>query len=264
VLARSTFMSKEDPALGEGLREAFEEEGVRVLLHTVPSRVEHDGSGFRLETDHGPIQADRLLVAAGRRANTAGLGLDHAGVATADDGAIIVDSHLRTSVEHIYAGGDCTLMPQFVYVAAAAGTRAAINMTGGEAELDLRAMPAVAFTDPQVGAVGLTEAEARAQGLEVESRSLSLENVPRALANFETRGFIKLVAEKGSGRLVGAQVLASEGGEIIQSAALAMRGNLTITDLADQLFPYLTMVEGLKLCAQTFTKDVSQLSCCAG
>jgi len=264
VLARSTFMSKEDPALGEGLKEVFEEEGIRVLLHTVPTFVEHDGDVFRLETDHGVVEADRLLVAASRRPNTAGLKLERAGVATTADGAIEVDSHLRTSAEDIYAGGDCTTMPQFVYVAAAAGTRAAINMMGGDAELDLEAMPAVAFTDPQVGIVGLTEAAAREQDLEVESRTLALENVPRALANFDTRGFIKLVAEKGSGRLLGAQVLAAEGGEIIQSVGLAMRGNLTITDLANQLFPYLTMVEGIKLCAQTFTKDVSQLSCCAG
>jgi mercuric reductase len=88
--------------------------------------------------------------------------------------------------------------------------------------------------------------------------------VPRALANFDTRGFIKLVAEHGSGRLLGAQVLASEGGEIIQTAALAVRHRLTVRDLAEQLFPYLTMVEGFKLCAQTFTRDVTLLSCCAG
>jgi mercuric reductase len=91
-----------------------------------------------------------------------------------------------------------------------------------------------------------------------------LEYVPRALANFETRGFIKLVAAKGSGKLLGAQVLATDGGEIIQTAVLAVQHGLTVHDLANQLFPYLTMVEGLKLTAQTFTKDVKQLSCCAG
>jgi mercuric reductase len=264
VFARSTLMSREDPALGEGLQEAFEDEGIRVLLHTVPSRIEHDVEGFRLGTAHGVIEADRLLVAASRRPNTAGLKLDRAGVSTDADGAIIVDSHLRTSAEHVFAGGDCTNLPQFVYVAAAAGTRAAVNMTGGDAELDLRAMPAVAFTDPQVATVGLSEAEARRRGLDVESRTLTLEHVPRALADFETRGFVKLVAETDSGRLVGAQVLAAGGGEVIQSAAFAIRAGLTVTDLADQLFPYLTMVEGIKLAAQTFTRDVSQLSCCAG
>jgi mercuric reductase len=149
-------------------------------------------------------------------------------------------------------------------VAAAAGTRAAINMTGGEAALDLSAMPAVVFTDPQVATVGLTETEARAKGLEVDTRTLPLDNVPRALANFDTRGFIKLVAEAGGGRLLGVQAVTPDAGELIQSAALALRARMTVHDLADQLFPYLTMVEGLKLCAQTFTKDVKQLSCCAG
>lgn len=176
----------------------------------------------------------------------------------------MVDEHLRTSSPNIYAGGDCTNQPQFVYVAAAAGTRAAINMMGGEATLDLTAMPAVIFTDPQIATVGLFEAAARRAGIETDSRTLTLDNVPRALANFDTRGIIKLVAEAGSGRLIGAQIVAAEGGEIVQAAALAIRNRMTVTDLAQQLFPYLTMVEGIKLCAQTFFKDVKQLSCCAG
>jgi len=191
--------------------------------------------------------------------------LDKVGVKTGGSGAIIIDDHMRTSAENIYAAGDCTDQPQYVYVAAAAaGTRAAINMTGGDAALDLTAMPAVVFTDPQVGTVGLTESAAKKQGIDAKSRTLSLDNVPRALANFDTNGFIKLVAEKESGVLLGAQILSAEGGEMIQSAALAIRNQMTIEELAGQLFPYLTMVEGLKLCAQTFTKDVKQLSCCAG
>lgn len=264
IMARSTFLSKEDPAIGAALVKVFEEEGARVLLRTLPDAVAHDGKNFILSSKVGEIRCDRLLVATGRQANTERLMLDQAGVATGRNGAIIVDSHMRTSAEHIYAAGDCTNQPQYVYVAAAAGTRAAINMTGGEAELDLSAMPAVVFTDPQVATVGLTQAQAAEQGIEVESRTLELENVPRALANFDTHGFIKLVAEKESGRILGCQVLAAEGGEIIQTAALALRNRMTVQSLADQLFPYLTMVEGLKLCAQTFTKDVKQLSCCAG
>jgi mercuric reductase len=155
-------------------------------------------------------------------------------------------------------------MPQFVYVAAAAGSRAGINMTGGDAILDLSTMPVVVFTDPQVATVGLSEEQAISKGLDVVSRVLDMENVPRALANFETDGFIKLVAESISERIIGAQILSHEGGELIQSAALAISNQMTVTDLANQLFPYLTMVEGLKLCAQTFNKDVTELSCCAG
>ncbi|WP_029131832.1 mercury(II) reductase [Sedimenticola selenatireducens] len=264
IMARSTFLSKEDPAIGTALVNVFEEEGARVLLHTLPDAVAHDGKEFIPETKIGKIRCDRLLVATGRKPNTGRLRLEQAGVASGRNGAIIVDNHMRTSVEQIYAAGDCTNQPQYVYVAAAAGTRAAVNMTGGDAALDLSTMPAVVFTDPQVANVGLTQAQAADQGIEVESRILELENVPRALANFDNRGFIKLVAEKESGRILGCQVLAAEGSEIIQTAALAIRNRMTVQGLADQLFPYLTMVEGLKLCAQTFTKDVKQLSCCAG
>ena len=169
-----------------------------------------------------------------------------------------------TGAEHVYAAGDCTTQPQFVYVAAAAGTRAAINMMGEEAALDLSAVPEVVFTDPQVATVGLTVAQASELGFKVESRTLSLDNVPRALANFDDSGLHQAGFRARERAAPRGPVLAGEGGEIIQTAALAVRQRLTIKDLADQLFPYLTMVEGLKLCAQTFTKDVKQLSCCAG
>jgi mercuric reductase len=171
---------------------------------------------------------------------------------------------MRSSVARIYATGDCSTMPQLVYVAAAAGTRAAINMTGGDVALDLGIVPAVVFTDPAVATVGLDEAQARAAGIEPVSRRLDLENVPRALANFDTAGFVKLVAEAGSQRLIGAQILAHNAGEMIQTAAIAIRYRMTVQELGNMLFPYLVMTEGLKLAAQTFTRDVSQLSCCAG
>jgi mercuric reductase len=264
VLARTRLLSREDPALGDELTKAFEAEGIRVLVKTSASRVDFNNETFTIATGRETLTSDALLVASGRPPNTADLDLAVAGVETASNGAIVVDDHMRTSVPHIYAAGDCTTQPQFVYVAAAAGTRAAINMTGGDATLDLSAMPAVIFTDPQVATVGLSEAKARDANINADSRTLTLENVPRALANFETRGFVKLVIDADSDRLIGAQILAAEAGEMIQAAALAVRNRMTVQELADQLFPYLTMVEGLKLCAQTFFKDVKQLSCCAG
>ena len=264
MLARTRLLSQEDPALGAGLTDAFQREGIRVLSGTSASRVDYEKEHFIITIDKETLSADALLVASGRPPNTSALNLAAAGVATNDNGAIVVDDHMRTSAPNIYAAGDCTTQPQFVYVAAAAGTRAAINITGGDAALDLSAMPAVIFTDPQVATVGYSEADARKAGIIVDSRTLDLENVPRALANFETNGFVKLVADADTNRLIGAQILAPEAGEMIQSAALAIRNNMTVQELADQLFPYLTMVEGLKLCAQTFFKDVKQLSCCAG
>ena len=264
LIARSGLLSKEDPAVGEGLKAVLEGEGMRILIHAEVKKVRFDGNLFQLDIGSETISGDRLLVATGRKPNTAGMNLDKAGVKTDERGAVMVDDHLRTSVPHIYAAGDCTNAPQFVYVAAAAGTRAAINMTGGDAALDLSTVPAVVFTDPQAASVGLSAAQAARLGIDADSRTLSLDNVPRALANYDTRGFIKLIAEKNSGRLIGAQLLAAEGGEVIQTAALAIRNRMTVDELAGQLFPYLTMVEGLKLCAQTFTRDVKQLSCCAG
>jgi mercuric reductase len=264
ILARTRLLSQEDPALGQGLTEAFEREGIRVLPGISAKRIDYDNNNYSIAIDGELIVADALLVASGRPSNTAGLNLDAAGVETTDSGAVVVDDHMRTSAPNVYAAGDCTTQPQFVYVAAAAGTRAAINMTGGDAALDLSAMPAVIFTDPQVATVGLSELDAQETGINADSRKLDLENVPRALANFETHGFVKLVTDADTGRLIGAQILAPEAGEMIQAAALAIRNNMTVQDIADQLFPYLTMVEGLKLCAQTFFKDVKQLSCCAG
>ncbi len=264
ILARNRLLFREDSAVGEALTNAFRAEGIEVLEQTQARKVAHHAGAFMLTTGNGEVRADRLLVATGRTPNTDTLNLSAVGVKLDPRGSIIIDRAMRTSSADIYAAGDCTDQPQFVYVAAAAGTRAAINVTGGEAALDLTAMPAVIFTDPQVATVGYSEAEAHHEGLETDSRLLPLENVPRALANFDTRGFIKLVVEAGSGRLIGVQAVAPEAGELIQAAALAIRARMTAQELGDQLFPYLTMVEGLKLCAQTFTKDVRQLSCCAG
>ena len=263
VLARSRLLSGEEPAVGEAIEAAFRREGIEVLKQTQASRVDYTDNEFVIETNAGTLRADQLLVATGRIPNTENLNLAGIGVETSR-GAIQVDGQLQTTVPGVYAAGDCTDQPQFVYVAAAGGSRAAVNMTGGEATLDLSAMPGVMFTDPQVATVGLTEAEALKQGYNVDTRLLDLENVPRALVNFNTHGFIKMVAERDSGRLLGVQAVAGEAGELIQTAVIALRSRMTVQDIGDELFPYLTMVEGLKLCAQTFTKDVKQLSCCAG
>jgi mercuric reductase len=264
LIARSTLLSREDPLIGETLKPVLEREGMRVLAGRTIERVAYGEGRFAVEVGGETITADRLLIATGRYANTDGLELERAGVRTDAKGAIVVDERLRTTAANIYAGGDCTTMPEYVYVAAAAGTRAAVNMTGGEAALDLSIVPAVVFTDPQLATVGLDERAARKKGIIVETRTLTLDNVPRALANFDTRGFIKLVADARSARLLGAQILAPEAGEIIQIAALAIRHGMSVDALGSEMFPYLVMAEGLKLCAQTFRKDVKQLSCCAG
>lgn len=264
MIVRSRILSRSDHAIGDAIHKVLIDEGMRVITGSQIERDQHDGKGFTIEVGGESIHGNRLLIATGRRPNTSRLALQSASVLTNENGAIPVDDFLRTSNPRIHASGDCTANPEYLYVAAAAGTRAAVNMLGGSERLDLSVVPSVIFTDPQIAMVGLDEAAALRIGTRVDTRTLTLDNVPRALANFDTRGFIKLVAEPETGRLLGVQAVASQAGELIQTAALAIRAQMTVHNLSSQLFPYLTMVEGIKLAAQTFTKDVKQLSCCAG
>jgi mercuric reductase len=165
----------------------------------------------------------------------------------------------------IYAAGDVTGRDQLVYMAAYGAKLAALNALNGDGLVyDNAAMPTVVFTDPQVASVGLTDMQARQARHEVKTSVLSLDNVPRALAARDTRGLIKLVADAQTDRLLGAHILAPEGADSIQTAVLAIRHGMTVQELAATIFPYLTTVEGLKLAAQTFEKDIAKLSCCAG
>ncbi|MBI3491107.1 MAG: mercury(II) reductase [Acidobacteria bacterium] len=267
VEAAPYVAAAEEPQLSDALKRYLAGERMTLLTGVNIERVERGGGEYRVQVavDGGKqtLAADQLLVATGRRPNTSGFGLERAGVTLGRKGEIITDRHLKTANPDIYAAGDCVGDPMFVYVAAYAGQLAAENALTGAGKLyDLSALPRVTFTDPQLASVGLTERDARAQGLDVEAATLPLEYVPRAQASRNTRGLIKLIRERGSGRLVGAHVLAAEAGEIIQEATLAIRFKLTTRDLIETFHPYLTMVEGLKLASLTFAKDVRQLSCC--
>jgi len=269
LVTRSRLLPQAEPEIGAALAEVFRGEGLTVIDGVTYRAIHRTPSGVALTVAvagrNETIAAERILVTAGRRPNTRDLGLDDVGVALAADGAVEVDEYMRTSRPGTYAAGDVTDRDPFVYMAAYGAKIAADNALGGDTRVyDATAMPWVVFTDPQAAGVGLTEADARARGFETRTSTLDLAHVPRALAARDTRGLIKLVAETGTDRLLGAHVLAPEGGETIQTAAMAIKGGLTVAALAETIFPYLTTVEGLKLAAQAFDKDVSMLSCCAG
>ncbi len=258
----------EDPAIGQALAEYLAAEGIEIHVGVTIDRVQRNGIytiDFSHENRAGTVTADQLLVATGRRANTKGFGLDEVGVTLGKNGEIVVNEYLRTSVPEIYAAGDVTGEPMFVYVAASGGTTAAENaLTGNNRAFDLTALPKVTFTDPQVASVGFTEDEIQTQGGKPMISELPLEHVPRALAARDTRGFVKLVADSHTRKIVGAHILASDAGEMITELALAVQLGLTIEDLTSVFHPYLTLSEGVKLAAQAFDKDVAMLSCCAG
>ena len=267
-IARRDIAPRVEPEVAAGLRAVLEAEGHSVITHATTAEVSTDGSEklLRGRTDGAEfeVRADEILVAIGRSPNTADLGLEDVGVELDPSGAIVVDSHQRTSVPSIYAAGDVTNQPRFVYVAAAAAAAAAQNaLASGHEQLDFAALPQVVFTAPAIAQAGITEADARERGLAVATTLMPLAAVPRALVNGDKRGLFKLVAESGSGRLVGASILAEGAADVIESAVLAIVRGMTVRELAGTWAPYLTIAEGLKLAAQTFERDVSKLSCCA-
>ncbi|EOY45664.1 mercury(II) reductase [Streptomyces anthocyanicus] len=269
LAVRSRLASREEPEISAGIENIFREEGITVHTRTQLRAVRRDGEGI-LATLTGPdgdqqVRASHLLIATGRRSVTNGLGLERVGVKTGERGEVVVDEYLRTDNPRIWAAGDVTCHPDFVYVAAAHGTLVADNaLDGAERTLDYTALPKVTFTSPAIASVGLTEAQLTEAGIAHQTRTLSLENVPRALVNRDTRGLVKLIAERGTGKLLAAHVLAEGAGDVITAATYAITAGLTVDQLARTWHPYLTMAEALKLAAQTFTSDVAKLSCCAG
>jgi mercuric reductase len=258
----------EDPDVGAALGDYLREEGLEVHAGVQIEQVGRVGDGYTVSFKDGgktrAARAEQLLVATGRRANTKGFGLETVGVTLGKKGEIVVNEFLQTANPDVYAAGDVIGDPMFVYVAAYGGALAAENaLTGNARRYDLTALPKITFTDPAVASVGLTEDQAREQGIEALVSKLPLEHVPRSLAARDTRGFVKLVADATTRKILGAHILAAEAGEMITEPALAIKYGLTIEDLTATFHPYLTLSEGIRLAAQTFNKDVAKLSCCA-
>ncbi len=280
-----------EPELQAVMAEVFKQDGITVIEDRA-ARVENAGdNGVRVTTGSGEqVSGQRLLVATGRRSETDRLNLAATGVGTDERGFIRIDAHQRTTNPRIFAAGDVAGTPQFVYVAAASGRVAAANALaehgsqagrrtpsgggtgvgsglssgGGEglASVDYTGMPAVTFTRPQLASAGLTEQEAIGAGYPCACRTLSLEDVPRALVNRDTRGAVKVIADASTGRVLGVHAVADGAGEIMLAATYAIKAGMTVDDLADTWAPYLTMSESLRIAAGLFRGEMPT-SCCA-
>lgn len=270
LIQRSEQLLKEyDPEISDAVKNALIEQGITVINGAHYDRVEQVGEiksvYITVNSEEMVLESEQLLVATGRKPNTETLNLDKADVKVGSHNEIIINDFAQTSNEKIYAAGDVTYGPQFVYVAAHEGGVVADNAIGGlNRKLDLSVVPSVIFTHPSIASVGLTEKQAKEKGYEVKTSVLQLDAVPRAIANHETNGVFKLIADAKTSRLLGAHIVAENAGEVIYTATLAVKFGLTVEDLKGTMAPYLTMAEGLKLAALTFDKDVSKLSCCAG
>ena len=269
LVTRSRLLPEAEPEVSDALTGYLRDEGLAVRDSLAYRRIVQANGAVALTVEvdgrEETLTADRVLVTTGRSPNTHGLDLQENGIQLANNGGVAIDERMRTSKAGLYAAGDVTGRDQFVYMAAYGAKLAALNALNGDSLVyDNTAMPWVVFTDPQVAGVGLSEAAANAEGYAVKTSILPLDQVPRALAARNKRGLVKLIADAGTDRLLGGQILAPEGADSIQTLVLALKTGMTAKALGETIFPYLTTVEALKLAAQTFDKDVAMLSCCAG
>jgi mercuric reductase len=269
ICCRSRLVPEAEPEISEALEASFEDEGITVCSGVGYQKIEQVDDAVHLHCETGAgtkiIEAEKLLVATGRSPNTNHLELESVNVEIDKRGGIVVDPFMRSSNPSIYAAGDVTGKDQFVYMAAYGAKIAARHAVGEQVDpYNNETMPWVVFSDPQVAGVGFTAAAAEAEGFDVKTSIALLDQVPRALAAADTRGLIKMVADRATDKFLGAQILAPEGADTIQTMVMAIKYGMTTKELGAMIFPYLTTVEGLKLAAQGFDKDVTKLSCCAG
>ncbi len=264
-------LRSQTPDISEVLEMEMKKEGIEILPDFRVVKFEKKGNDTIIhckQPDGGIVQIvenGKIVVATGRKPNTGQAGLEKIGLVLTPSGHIAVNDKLETGIPHIYAAGDVANTPAFVYTAAYEGKVAVENaFTGANIRVDYSSLPWVVFTDPQVAGAGLDEIEAANRNIPYEVSKLPLTEVPRSITANNTRGFIKLIKNSETGHLIGARVVASEGGELIQLLSMAIKYKIPVKDLAGNLYPYLTLSEGIKLAALAFEKDVSKLSCCAG
>jgi mercuric reductase len=264
MLVRSELARREEPEIATGIRDAFTAGGIDVFEGLDVTRVQREAGGAVVMTDRGEFRAEEVLVATGRRPRTDGLALDAVGVQLGAGGEVVVEEDMSTTNPRVWAAGDVTGHPQFVYVAAKQGAIAVENaFDRAGRRIDYSALPRITFTSPTIASAGITEAQAHAHGIDCECRVLDLANVPRAIVSRNTNGVAKLVAERGSGRVLGIHLLAEGAGDAILAAVYAIEARRTVSDLADGWDPYLTIGEAIHLAALAFTRDPTKLSCCA-
>ena len=243
VVQRSDhILPAEDDDVTEELERLLVAEGLEILTGSRILRVSREGALRAVEVERGGVRlrllAETILVATGRRASTEGLGLETIGARLNPDGTILVNEALETTAAGVFAAGDVIGEPAFVYTAAYEGRLAAENALGETKRLrDYTALPAVIFTDPQVATVGLNEKRARDIGIAVDVAKLPFTYVPRALAARDRRGFVKLLRERGTDRLVGAVILAPEAGDLIMEPTLAIKHEIPVSDMAMRSTP---------------------------
>lgn len=262
------LLSRTEPELSQRLEEIFVDEGITVLKGVEAVSAEGRGN-LKVVTLRGraggqTVEVEEILVATGKRPNTAGLKLEGAGVKVDERLAIVASPTYQTSVPHIYAAGDVTNLPNRLETTAGReGSFAAENaLRGTTRSIDYQSVPWTVFTDPQLAGVGLLDAETSKHGLSCTCNTIGFEHVAKAHILGDTRGLSKMVADRETGRIVGVHVLAPNAGDIISAAELILKSKMTVDQVLETLPVFPTLSEALKINALSLVTDVSKLSCC--
>jgi mercuric reductase len=254
--------------LTERLKAILEKEGIVIKTNVEVKSAKKEGSrkilSYTIDGNLEEISGDEILLAAGKTPNTDGLGLDKAGVKVDTKKAIIVNQYLQTSQPHIFAVGDVTNGPlRLEPTAGREGTLAAENaLKGTMLSIDYNAVPYTIFTDPQLAGVGWTEEQEMRELGTCLCRTVSFEDVPKAIIMRRTEGLIKMVIHPQTKQILGVHILALNAGDLIAQAMMLIKNKNTIDDVINSLPVFPTLSEAIKIVALSFTRDISKLSCC--
>ncbi len=229
------------------VKKGLKKKGVEVVVGASAKGVEENENGvivtYEVGGEEKKVEANYVLVTVGRRPNTDEMGLEEIGIKFADRGLLEVDKQCRTSIPNIYAIGDIVAGPQLAHKASYEGKVAAEAIAGEKSIVDYLAIPAVCFTDPELATVGYSEDQAKAEGLEVTAAKFPFAANGRALALNATEGFVKLVARKEDGLLVGAQIVGAGASDMIAEMGLAIEAGMTAEDVALTIHAHPTLGE---------------------
>ncbi len=246
------LLGREDPDVADAVRAMFAEDGIDVVLGAETKAVEgRSGDGVRLRVriaaGERVIEGSDILVAAGRVPNTRKIGLEQAGISVDERGFIKVDDRLQTTADAVWALGECAGSPQFTHVAFDDFRIVRDNLAGKSRSTRDRLIPYCAFIDPELARVGLDETTAARDGVAVRVARLPMTSVLRARAIGETRGFMKMLIERDSDRILGFTMLGADAGEVVAVVQTAMIGRMPYTSLRDAIYTHPTMAEGLNV-----------------
>ncbi len=269
LLRRSESIYKDtEPELAVRLHELLESEGISITLGVKYRKAWLEGGkkhlSCLLDGEEIIVSGDEILLAAGKDPNPGGLGLDIAGVKTNGKGAVTVNGFMQTSQPHIFAAGDVVDLPlRLETTAAHEGTLAAQNaLSGTEHGIDYDAVPYTVFTDPQLSGVGLTEEELMERDGICSCRTVSFENIPKAIITGRTEGLVRMVINPETRRIHGVHFLSNQSSELASIAMTLIRNKNTIDDVIESMPVFPSMAESIKMVAISFTRDISAISCC--